>query len=388
MTTALWRFYAAAGIQGFGVALGFFSVTLNATLLGASPIVLGAVLGAGTALSYALACQATGRLVVRWGPKPVFVLGCLGMGTLFGSLALPRSLWIVVPQSIVAGASMSLYWPALMAWISHGRTSDELGTILPQFNFTWGSAAIAGPVIGGLLIDRAPPLAFMVTGCVMAAPLLALATAPNVHPSDLPPRPEGEDGGGTTYFWILGLAANFLNFFLLGLTRNLFPKLGLALDFTPTLVGVLFFFISLCQMLTFAVLRASDFWRFRMWPTLGTQLLAVGAMLVIWRADSPLAFAAAFGLIGLNGGISYNASLYYSLHAGQGGRGSSIHETTLATGSMLGPLVGGVLGQIGVGVEALRAPYLCAAAVLVAAIVAQLAWLRPRLVLQRPPRWW
>ncbi|MCA9772240.1 MAG: MFS transporter [Myxococcales bacterium] len=370
------------------MSLGFFSVTLNATLLGASPLVLGAVLGAGTAFSYAIACQGTGRLVVRWGPKPVFVLGCLTMGTLFGSIAWPRSLAVVVPLSILAGTSMSLYWPALMAWISHGRTSDELGKILPQFNFTWGSCAIAGPVIGGILIERAPAAAFLATGCVMAAPLLVLATAPNVRPSDAAPRPEADAGAGTTYFWIMGLAANFLNLFVLSLSRNLFPKLGITLGISPTVVGILFFFISLCQMFTFALLRTSDFWRYRMWPTLGTQLLAVVAMLLVWRAESPAVFAVAFCLVGLNGGISYNASLYYSLHAGQGGRGSSIHETTLATGSMLGPLIGGILGQMGAGIEALRAPYLFAAAVVFAAIVAQLMWLRPRLVLQRPPRWW
>ena len=67
--------------------------------------------------------------------------------------------------------------------------------------------------------------------------------------------------------------------------------------------------------------------------------------------------------------------MYYSLHAQQDkGNKSGVHEAVLGSGLLLGPFLGGVLADSGLGVNS---PYiLCAIAIGVCSVVETGIWLK------------
>jgi len=84
-------------------------------------------------------------------------------------------------------------------------------------------------------------------------------------------------------------------------------------------------------------------------------------MLLILSSSVPPLFAAAFFGVGLCSSLTYNSSLYYSVHlVTRKGKGAGIHETIVGCGALCGPLLGGIAAQY----AGLRAPYILCAALL------------------------
>ena len=95
-------------------------------------------------------------------------------------------------------------------------------------------------------------------------------------------------------------------------------------------------------------------------------------MLLAGLTNNPYMFALAFILAGCCGGVTYVSSLMYSLEGAVQSRGkrSGLHEAVLGSGSVIGPLLGGVVGET----LGLHAPFTAAAVVFGLAIIAQLLY--------------
>ena len=80
-------------------------------------------------------------------------------------------------------------------------------------------------------------------------------------------------------------------------------------------------------------------------------------------------------IIGLNVGMTYSSSIYYSLcgNVDLGGKSGS-HESILHSGTIIGPSIGGALASY-VG---LKSPYLFCAAVMIVGLPVQILILRSR----------
>ncbi len=70
-----------------------------------------------------------------------------------GQYGRPALIWAMIAAGTLSGAAMSLFWPYLMSWVSADYEGPVLNRRLGTYNGMWSSAAIIGPLIGGVLVD-------------------------------------------------------------------------------------------------------------------------------------------------------------------------------------------------------------------------------------------
>jgi len=166
--------------------------------------------------------------------------------------------------------------------------------------------------------------------------------------------------------------ANFATFFAIGTVRSLFPKLATDLGVSPGLLGYLMALIALAQLTAFYLMAQTERWQFKVSPMIAAQLLAIVGLGILAVGKHPAFFAVGLLMLGALAGVTFTASIFYSLHTeGPGGRRTGIHEAIVGSGFLMGPLLGGFIAEhLGP-----RAPYWLAVAVILGAITAQLAML-------------
>ena len=167
--------------------------------------------------------------------------------------------------------------------------------------------------------------------------------------------------------------ANFMVWFVVGAARFLFPKLAVDIGITPEMLGFMLFTITASQAVTSYILCCSSGWHYRLSFLLTVEAaVAAGFLLLIFSSNNVLFFFA-FALAGIGAGVAYFSSLYYSLSdASSKGSGSGIHESIVGSGSLLGPLIAGILAQN----YTLRAPYLACVILVLGVIVLQAVYFK------------
>jgi len=98
----------------------------------------------------------TGRLVDRYGPKRLFLIGSglVGIAGVIGMLA--PNLWVLVVARVILGFGTCAGYPSAMALIR--KVSDRQGIISPAgvltaLTVTTQTISVIGPTLGGVLID-------------------------------------------------------------------------------------------------------------------------------------------------------------------------------------------------------------------------------------------
>jgi MFS family permease len=288
-------------------------------------------------------------------------------------LAVDR-VWQLFALAALSGIVLSGFWPSLQAWLGRGKDRRQLLPSVGRFNVAWSLGFLVGPALGGMLYAVSPDRVFALAAALVGIVFLSVSLLP-VQEEE--PAGRGGDEAATLAaarrFLPVAWTANFATFFAVGSVRSLFPKLATDLGIAPGSLGWLMALIGLGQVLAFLLISRTDRWQFRLAPLAAIQLLNVAGLGSLIFGRSPELFAA--GLLGQGAliGATFTASIFYSLHArGPGGRRTGIHEGIVGSGVFIGPLAGGLAAEH-VGP---RAPYLLAAAVLLAAVVFQAYLLR------------
>ena len=374
------RLMAAAFVMDLGVAVIGLSVQFKARELGATPLQLG-MLGSFGALSYAVFCLLTGRLSDSWGRRLLASASCVGCGIVWlimTQAGSPAQLLCLVPFS---GASIALFWPTLQAWLSQVSASpSRLTRNIGDFNVSWTIGLMFGAPVAGLLWGYGQHVPFVFAAAIILLLLVFMQTVRggNRSSNSAGPEPMGEapvDPTLTRQFLYLAWIANFAAWFSRGLTNVVFPKLANELGMGERLIGMVIATFLAGQLLTFIYLRRQSGWQYRLWP-LGVALVwAAAGMTVAYFARTPVVFTAGFAMAGMGAGVTYFASLYYSLqgHVGSRGARSGIHEAVLGSGVFFGPLAGGAVANY----VDLHTPFLLAAGVFaLTALVISVVWSR------------
>jgi len=355
------------------ISVVWFCIPLLALRLGASYEDLGA-LGAIGSLAYALSCLLAGRLSDRVGYRSTIIYTCFLIVLVFSSYLVVSQVVHLLILGAITGVVVAGLWPPLQAWIGQGKEGRRLLHALSGYNISWSLGVLAGPVLGGLLYAVYPTGVFALCAALMG--LLAIGlTVVRVREEEVP---AAAASGPTSFplarrFLPIAWIANFATFFSGGAIRALFPKLAGDLKISPELLGYLLGLIGVAQLVTFVVLARGGWWQFRWGPLAAIQLVGAGGLFLLAASQSPFILGVALLLHGLQAGVTFTASIFYSLYTrGGGGRRTGFHEAIIGSGFLFGPLLGGLAAEhIGS-----RSPYLLSAGVVFGGLALQYYFLK------------
>lgn len=357
-------------------------VTFFASRLGASPLAIGVMASVNT-LAYVLFCQVFGKLSDRVSRKRVPQVACLSLAALYFLMPLCKQLNQLLVLFPLTGVALSALWPALEAWIGERGDGRPLIKRVRMFNLSWTGGLMIGYVTGGYIHDLYVFAPFYFASISALCATAAISIQPNSVSGEHRARSLelGTNGGegkalssvplalGSVKYLYLSWAANFVSYLTLGIMRYIFPKFIYELGMAPRVFGLLMLCQVGTQFLMFFVLGVSERWHYKFAPLAIFQILAVFSFISIWLTKSPVSWALALMLFGLNTGMTYFSSMYYSLcgHMDLGGK-SAWHESILHSGVFFSTLIGGALAKY----VSLKSPYLFCAIAVIAGLPVQI----------------
>ncbi|MEV7091462.1 DHA2 family efflux MFS transporter permease subunit [Amycolatopsis sp. NPDC051045] len=146
------------------LCLGFFMILLDTTIVSIAIPTMLRELGAGLnavvwvisvyLLTYAVPMLFTSRLGDRFGPKRVFLAGLVVFTGASLWCGLSGSVEMLIAARAVQGLGAALMTPQTLAFITHLFPPAKRGPAMGMWGGVAGLATIAGPLLGGVLVDH------------------------------------------------------------------------------------------------------------------------------------------------------------------------------------------------------------------------------------------
>jgi MFS family permease len=364
--------------------LPFLMDTSMGIILVALPLLLAYRFNAGSmivglvaatcSLIYIVSSSIFGRLSDKWGYKATAAAGSAVTAIGYSLLACAGNLTAVLIFASIGTIGNTMFWPALQAWFSHGKSKRDIITALGLFNIGWSfGLGITGALAGGYLFGMNYGIPFITggIGCILTTGIvLSLNDRLPEKKTSHQKLPAEEPPPNWQNYLFTAWVANFVSFFVMATVRNFFPLLGIQTKLTPGWIGFLIFFMGVSQTLMFAILKNSHKWHYRLWPIIQCQILAVAGLIIAAVATNAFLFAIAFLMVGGMAGLSNFSSNFYSVFgtASKGAR-CGIHEAVLASGGLAAAISGGILGQT----LNLRVPFIACAGLTLSGMVIEYA---------------
>ncbi len=313
------------------------------------------LLGALNGLVYAVGARWGGRWTDRIGLDRtlrgalVLLSVILGIGWLSVHSAAPFMLMAVY------GLLVAPTWTALEGAILHAPSPLKVPRRVGIYNMVWSGGNTLALLLSGALVGWRKDAVVWGAGVLHAVALawslrfvfgrgagLPLNSSLEVSASPVSPVKSAPRGGVVRYrlmilSWIGNSLAYLLQWSFFALLPHLAQRMGW--DASRALWMTVAFFLTRC--VSFYVL-----WQWEGWhdhpgwsrAALWAAPLFVG---IVYAWPTPLIVLPALALLGAAFGLTYYASIYYTLEAGeakatQGG----LHEAMIGVGAFLGPLVG------------------------------------------------
>jgi len=360
----------------FSFAFGLLLVSLPFVVVsvGGSDKELGLCFGL-TFASYITMCLAASFVFHHFNPKRVLQIGSAGI-----TLA-SAGIYITVPLSakgllpvgpitaieffiFIAGINAALFWPPIMGWLSGGHEGPRLSGRLGVFNFSWASALVVSPFIGGWLAEINPlwpiilsvgplwPIILSVGVYFLAFCLVSVAHMPTgaggteERGKDEDIVPELPNPAVRGFCWMARISL-LTSSAALGLLRTqLALLLTENLGFSESHFGVSVTIMSLANLAVLYAAGRIHRWHYRLGPFVGAQVLVlVGMFIVVWSAGL-LGVYTAVAMVGLGQGFMYCSHQFYGVSGGRKrARRMAIHEMAISGGYAIGSIFGGYLGE-------------------------------------------
>lgn len=349
--------FPAAFLMNFNLGLINFAVIFYLKdSLSVSPSVIGWFFAAG-ALGYVLGCMLMRPVQNRILP-PVSMFITILLTTISVLMILnAESRIVVLLFYVIFSISPAFYWPQLMGWFSYGLNNQELGSAISKFNICWSTGALAGPLLGGILVERNLHLPFyadiilMITlGLLLTGGLLFvrdMRNFPDHKKIETPERKDSEylNGGKGTILRFAGWIGVFSVYVVLGLLNNIFPlfireDLGLG----ESVAGNILFVRGVATAVGFFAAGKIVRWHFNRRIMLLTQAVTALCMLLLFFIKSVSGFYLLFIIYGLLFSMAYSNGIFHG-SAGASDRGPrmALFESVLTSGVILGSVLGGYL---------------------------------------------
>jgi EmrB/QacA subfamily drug resistance transporter len=145
------------------LVLGFFMIMVDTTIVNvAVPSIQKAFhagltdvgwVNSGYLLSFAVLMLPAGRLGDRYGPRSLFIWGLVVFTVSSAACGLAGSIGFLIGARVVQGVGAALMTPQTMAVITRVFPAKSRGAALGVWGMVAGLATIAGPVLGGVLVE-------------------------------------------------------------------------------------------------------------------------------------------------------------------------------------------------------------------------------------------
>ncbi|WP_426594550.1 DHA2 family efflux MFS transporter permease subunit [Cellulomonas sp. McL0617] len=106
-------------------------------------------------LTFATLLLVTGRLGDRFGPRPVFIVGLVIFTLASLACGLSGTIGLLITARAIQGIGAALMTPQTMSMITRVFPPAKRGAALGIWGAVAGVATIAGPVLGGILVESA-----------------------------------------------------------------------------------------------------------------------------------------------------------------------------------------------------------------------------------------
>ena len=239
----------AVGFFGLGfVPMMTVAVPLWALDIGATPFMIGLVLGARAALSVVFSIPG-GALMDRLGINRIAAAAALSAALLFPLYPALPSVAVLIVLQLLTGFAQALVWMAAQAHI--GRINRDDPGLMGRFSFVSTSGNLVAPVLCGTAWDMFGPVgAFSLIGAWGVATLAVIAFLPrDVRPEESP----GEGAPGRSWLGdyrealvmmrvpavAFVVACSFLMTCVHALRHSFYPVYLESLDFSGTTIGIL-----------------------------------------------------------------------------------------------------------------------------------------------------
>jgi len=174
---ALALFLAIAGLAAVGIWGGYLFLYIFLGTLGAGTGLMGTVSAIGAVAEVPFMIWG-GRLIKRWGARPIFVAG-MGLFVLSWSLfAILQTPTLAPYIQLLSGAGMGLLWPAGVTFVARQAPAGSDATAQSLLNATmYGVAPLIAAQMAGVFFDLAGPRAVLgVSATTLAAGVLLFLT--------------------------------------------------------------------------------------------------------------------------------------------------------------------------------------------------------------------
>ena len=228
------------------------AVPLWALDIGATPFMIGLVLGARAALSAVLSIPG-GALMDRLGVNRIAAAAAIATALLIPLYPAFPSVAVLIVLQLLTGFAQALVWMAAQAHI--GRINRDDPGLMGRFSFVSTSGNLVAPVLCGTAWDAFGPVgAFSLIGAWGVATLVVIAflpkdVRPDVRPNEPPSgsRPRGSWFGDYRDAVAMirvpavafVVACSFLMTCVHALRHSFYPVYLESLDFSGTTIGVL-----------------------------------------------------------------------------------------------------------------------------------------------------
>jgi DHA1 family multidrug resistance protein-like MFS transporter len=374
--------------------LGFalFVVTLGfGVVMPIIPFYMERLGAGGTELGLLVASYAVMRLVFgpiwggvsdRVGRKPILMLGVLGYGITMIGFGLATALWMMFAARILSGVLSSATSPTTMAYIGDSTSEEDRSAGMGILGAAAGLGTILGPALAGLLANRSLAVPFFAAGGLS---LLALLFIQILLPESLEKGERRESDGSSVNprAWARALFSPVgpllvLAFLMTAGSMVLYSVLGLyaleRFDVGTTEVGVIFAALGLLMAVGQGLLVGPLTKRYGDLAVVkwGFALSAASLLAVTW-ANSYMVLLVTIGLFALTSSplIPAITSLTSKRAVLSQGVTMGLSNSFISLGRIIGPLLGGIVFDVNLGL-----PFVSGAALMLAGYLAAARWVR------------
>lgn len=348
---------------GFGIVIPILPFLVQK--LGGDAISLGIFMSAYSVMQFFFA-PFWGRLSDRIGRRPVLLIGLSGYGGTFILFGLVHNLYALIAIRAISGMISSATLPTAMAYLADITEEGERSKSMGMVGAAMGLGMVFGPALGGWFGHFSFSLPFFVAGG------LALAVIPfawTFLPETLR-KPDNNKKKRAKLSWrvienplFILFAFNFVLSFTMAMFESTFAWLAAAkVGFGPAQLGATFAIIGIFGIIVQGMLIGKLVKRFgdANLVKFGSMLCALGLVFIFLAPNTMFLITSTIVFMIGNSLMGPTSSSLVTKQSTEGqGAALGLFQSFSSLGRILGPVVGGGLYELSMGL-----PYISGAVLL------------------------